>query len=230
MNARQRETRVRLTAPLLLSILLAAAIGLSASGAGSTASATVPVPWGLGYSLAWSDFRGPPPADAASRCEAAAIFMTLSWRATYTVSYDARSGRWQAAVDAASLVVTNTMDPRQSWVLASAQRSDVLRHEQRHFDLNEVYRRQLIAALSGLRAQAQTETAAEQSLRTALDQTSNRILTQASDAQSRYDSETGHGTDVRGQATWDATIASWLASSSAPLSGQPTPSAAGRSG
>jgi len=225
-----RQARMQRAIALLLTILLGAAIAFSAWGAGSAASPTAPIAWDATRPLTWSEFRGPPPADAALRCEAAAIAMTLGWYATCTISNDPQSGRWRAAVDDALLSVTNTMDPLRSWVALSAQRGDILRHEQRHFDLNECYRRRLKSALLGLEREGPTADAAEQALQAALNQTAQRVLAEANDAQSRYDTLTAHGVDAAGQAQWDALIVSWLTGVPMALPGQATPNRAGSSG
>jgi len=225
-----RHDCMQRTMALLLPILLGVAIAFSAWGAGSAASPTAPIAWDAARSLTWSEFRGPPPADAALRCEASAISMTLGWYASFTVSNDPRSGRWRAVLDNALLSVKNTMDPLRSWVAAGGQRSDVLRHEQRHFDLNECYRRQLESALLGLQAEGPTDAAAEQALQTALSQTAERVLAEANDAQSRYDIQTAHGLDPARQAEWDALITSWLTGAPMALPGQVTPHRVGSSG
>ncbi len=107
--------------------------------------------------------------------QAAAIHMTLGWHAVLNVTWEERTRRWQGVIDRRPLTVTNTMDPLESWVALGKERSEVLQHEQRHFDLNEVYRRRLFNALAGLRAEGTTRAAAEQALRDALQQTSSRL-------------------------------------------------------
>ncbi len=214
------HVRMRRERALLLPILLGVAVVFSAWAAGFAASPAAPIAWDAARSLTWSEFRGPAPADATLRCEAAAISMTLGWYASYTVSNDPKTGRWRAVLDNALLSVKNTMDPLRSWVATGAQRGDVLRHEQRHFDLNECYRRRLESALFGLQREGSTAAAAEQALQTALRETAQHILTEANDAQSRYDAQTGHGVDLARQAQWDALITSWLAGAPLVLPGR----------
>jgi len=205
--------RVAPTCRAIPVLLLLVAVGvLSAPASGLAAAGAAPLAWDAARPITWSDFRGRAPANATSMTQAAAIHMTLGWHAVLNVTWEERTRRWQGVIDRAAVTVTNTMEPLESWVALGKERSEVLQHEQRHFDLNEVYRRRLFNALAGLRAEGTTRAAAEQALRDALQETSSRLLAQASEAQARYDEETSHGTNALKQAEWSASIASWLTS------------------
>ena len=191
-------------------VLLAGLIGISACGA--TSQGAVPgIPWDETSPLTWDLFRCSPPSDAVHRSEAAAIHMTIRWHATYSVS--SNGGTWTGHVQ--TVTVTNTMEPSLSWVVPGKATAQVLRHEQGHFDLNEVYRRKLEIHLACLQAQNASKQDAIDALNAALHQRANVILAQLQAAQARYDAETGHGNNLTGQAQWEAQIASWLLNPSA---------------
>lgn len=187
-------------APLLACLLGLAA--LAATSVGVEAS----VPWDESTSLTWDLFRCTPPADAVNRNEAAAIHMTVRWHARYSVT--SNGSTWTGHVT--SVTVTNTMEPSLSWVVPGKGDDQVLRHEQGHFDLNEVYRRKLEALLPCLQAQSATKDGAIDELNAALHRRADEILEELKAAQARYDAESGHGNNPSGQARWEARIAGWL--------------------
>jgi hypothetical protein len=162
--------------------------------------------WGESTPLTWDLFQAVPPADAVHRNEAAAIHMTIRWHAVYSVT--SNGGSWTGHVKTAT--VTNAMEPALSWVVPGKAAPLVLRHEQGHFDLNEVYRRKLELSLACLRAQSATKDGAIDTLNTALHNRANEILAQLQAAQARYDAETGHGNNAAGQVQWATLIARWL--------------------
>jgi len=122
------------------------------------------VEWDQSSPITWDLFQGTPPPDAHQRTEAAAIHMTISWRASYSVSSSNGGTSWLGQI--AAITVTNTMEPASSWVVPGKEQDSVLSHEQLHFDLNEVYRRKLECLLLETSAcQASTQQAAVDQLK-----------------------------------------------------------------
>ena len=190
--------------------LLACLISLVASATAS--DGFLPgIAWSAATPLTWDLFLATPPADAVNRTEAAAIHMTIRWHASYSVTPSGST--WRGHVQ--SVTITNTTEPSLSWVVPGNADDRTLRHEQGHFDLNEVYRRKLEILLPCLRAQCATKEGVISALDAALHQKANEVLTQLQAAQARYDAETGHGNDPAGQARWEAQIAAWLLSPTA---------------
>lgn len=171
------------------------------------------VPWCHAAPISWDHFRGVPPPDAHARSEAAAIHMTVRWSLSFIVEYDQRSRRWNGYVEEASLVVTNTMQPSLSWVIPGKDSAAVLNHEQRHFDLNEIYRHKLLAGLSRVRGDGGSSEEVRTALNRAIAATAEQILNALAEAQALYDVETAHGTNPTMQAIWDERIGTWLADS-----------------
>jgi len=189
----------------IAALFLAGLIGISAFGA--TAQGTTPgIPWDATSPLTWDLFRCTPPADAVHRSEAAAIHMTIRWHASYAVT--SNGSTWTGHVQ--TVTVANTMEPSLSWVVPGKATAQVLRHEQGHFDLNEVYRRKLEMHLACLQAQNASKQGAIDVLNAALHQRANEILARLQVAQARYDAEAGHGNDLTRQAQWETLIAAWL--------------------
>ncbi len=191
-----------LSVRIALLLLLSAVVGCTtASGAGDGL-----VPWNASSPLTWELFRAPCPADAVHRNEAAAIHMTVQWHATYAV--DNSQGSWTGHVR--EVTVTNAMDPARSWVVPGGADELVLRHEQAHFDLNEVYRRKLAAVLPTLQADGVARDDAVDALHASLHRTAGELLSDLQAAQARYDAETAHGNNASAQARWEAQIDAWL--------------------
>ena len=167
------------------------------------------VEWDQSSPITWDLFQGTPPPDAHQRTEAAAIHMTISWRASYSVSSSNGGTSWLGQI--AAITVTNTMEPASSWVVPGKEQDSVLSHEQLHFDLNEVYRLKLECLLLETSAcQASTQQAAVDQLNAALHQTATVILQKLSEMQTLYDSQTFHSSNAAEQARWQGLISQWL--------------------
>ena len=140
--------------------------------------------------------------------EAASIDMRVTWHVASTVSYDPSRSCWTGRID--GVTVENTMDPYGSWVVPGKENGVLLNHEQRHFDLNEVYALRLQAELCRISATGKTAEAVKHALSERINGTAAQILSTLSAMQELYDDETGHGTDLSAQAEWDIRIDSWL--------------------
>jgi len=164
--------------------------------------------WDHSYPVTWDMFQGTPPADAEHRTEAAAIHMTIRWHASYSVS-SSDGANWSGQV--ASITVTNSMEPTLSWAVPGKTYASVLRHEQLHFDLNEVYRRKLECLLQGtVSCTGATQQGAVDLLNASLHQTANTVLQKLTDMQALYDSQTAHGNNSAEQTRWENSITDWL--------------------
>jgi hypothetical protein len=134
------------------------------------------VMWSEALSIHWDLFLATPPPDAALRTEAAAIHMTVRWALSYVARYNASTRSWEGTIDRSSLNVTNTMEPSLSWVVPGKECETILNHEQRHFDLNEVYRRRLALSLSRLTATGASAEITKKLLKERIDATANEIF------------------------------------------------------
>jgi hypothetical protein len=187
---------------------------LSFSIAMATAQVPDHVPWSADQPVSWQLFLAPyPSSEGCMQAEVAAIHMTLSWSVSYVIDYDVQRKIWYGYVDASTIGVTNTMEPFLSWAAEDGRTSEVLCHEQLHFDLNEVYARKLAILLAHpRRIEARTKDEVRTALKEAINSTASSVLDMAEQMQSLYDQETKHGTDAQMQEDWRARIHAWLAS------------------
>ncbi len=190
------------TAILLCAVVVAGSILVSAYELPATC-----VSWSVNRPLTWADFCSPPPANASSLVDVAAIHMTIRWSASYAIRNQGGS-TWVGTVE--SLSVLNAMDTARSWVVANRQSPQALSHEQTHFNLNEVYRRKMESALRCQQATGTTAEATQSALAQKLHQTADALLDRAAEMQSQYDRETRHGSDAAKQAEWNQRVMKWL--------------------
>jgi len=195
----------------VLGIIVLSFWALAASGTNLASGTAQEVMWSEALSIHWALFLAPPPPDAALRTEAAAIHMTVRWSLSYVARYNASTRSWEGAIDRSSLNVINTMEPSLSWVVPGKECETTLNHEQRHFDLNEVYRRKLDLSLSRLTAAGASAEITKKLLKERIDATANQILGALQAMQARYDRETAHGMNSAEQTRWDGMIDAWLA-------------------
>ena len=202
------RTALSKRAALMLVVLMFAGFAVTIA---ATAQVPEHVPWSTSEPITWGLFLAPYPQDDCLQAEAAAIHMTLNWSVSYVIDYDRNRGVWYGYVDASMVNVTNTMEPLLSWAASEGKSADVLRHEQRHFDLNEVYARKLEILLSRPRVTGATTDEVRTALRKEINATASAVLDMTAQMQSLYDDQTAHGTNAAMQASWAARIDGWLA-------------------
>ncbi len=166
--------------------------------------------WSSERPLGWGDFSGVAPPDADSMTPAE-INIEVQWRISVVTEYDWDTRSYVSHVSPASVQVLNLMDCRGSWCVLSRVSGNTLRHEQGHFDLQEVYTRKLRDALAEITVQAASDSAAKQLMQQAIQDTAGSILGRLESMQDRYDRETVHSTNVQMQDQWCRQIEEWLA-------------------
>jgi hypothetical protein len=195
------------TALMLIVVMIAGSV----MTIGATAQVPEHVSWGAGQPISWGLFLAPYPQDGCLQAEAAAIHMTINWSVSYVIDYDRNRGAWYGYVDESMINVTNTMEPSLSWAASQGRSANVLDHEQRHFDLNEVYARKLLSLLALPHALGTGKDEVRTALRKEINVAAAAVLDMASQMQSLYDDETAHGMNADVQANWAAKIDAWLA-------------------
>jgi len=148
--------------------------------------------WSTDRPLGWRDFRARPPAGHA---EAAVTATGVVWG-------------FHCAGDVFTFQMTATFIPDRSWVDPSVSIQlgggmGVLRHEQTHFDLTEVYARRMRQSFSTLSRPCDRAT-------DELTQMGDRFVREESSTQIRYDQETANGRAGTAQARWERDVKSWL--------------------
>lgn len=144
------------------------------------------VPWTPDLRLQWTDFRATPPAESRIAATTAS-----------GISY-----RFSAIETNGNMEVDCTIDaffyPDESWYQPAIANDIILSHEQRHFDITELFARKMrqrIAAFSFTnKVKAEVKTIY------------GDILKEMRDFQKRYDQETNYSRNVEEQVRWNAEI------------------------
>jgi len=144
------------------------------------------IKWSENRMLSWSDFDGPVDYSyhhsAQTHCFIKYTYHHRYINDTHLVTFK----------------VESLFDPNISWSIREMQSSDVLKHEQLHFDINELYARKLLQALN---AQTYTSNYKEE-----IKAIFGRIMDEAHDTQDRYDEETDHCRIKSKQQEWELNI------------------------
>ena len=169
--------------------------------------------------LDWKDFKGRASANSGFDASTQSGHTSLGWKATAT--RDADGWNAEAEIDPASLNLRAFMDRGKSWVRKAKTSADLLRHEQGHFDIENVLTEKgeaaIRAAAAGVKATAShrqpspaVKAAIEQLKTTAPFVKLASMETVIRQAQHDYDEDpktgTDHGTKAAEQAQWEADI------------------------
>ena len=145
-------------------------------------------PWSRKRPLQWADFKAPvrsgAPADFAAETSCGFGFATNTLTGHNTVK----------------IYVFNAFETQKSWVRAGQSKPDVLRHEQGHFDICELFTRRLRERFSKATLTiSNLHEVAENVYRT----TQQEYIAY----QNEYERQTAHGTITEEQDTWTARLA-----------------------
>ncbi len=142
-----------------------------------------PIPWSATRRLTIADFLGRPPygdqlaSSTSSDIKAGASCRDFVFTGT----------------------VQSTFDPNTSWFRTPKTASEaLLRHEQLHFDITEVYARVMRQKLVAFQAKVNCE-----KLQPAFNNLTKGVYAEWNREQNRYDQETNHGLVATRQAQWE---------------------------
>ncbi len=143
--------------------------------------------WNENRKLTWNDFKarahGGEPEDVALT--------------TYQIGYSYKIMGSRIEVDVYCHFIKN-----QSWVKPEGRNDYVLLHEQKHFDLAEIYARKLKAAFREYAKNGMSRRYVERDM----ERIYNEIWDECSEMQERYDHQTRHGLNKKQQAEWNEKI------------------------
>jgi len=165
------------------------------------------IPWSP-ERLTWEVFSGSPAQQ--TDLHVAEIFTRYSFGYEMEIQ-ETEAGRYRATIT--SYHVDLVVITENSWVLPGHDTADVLRHEQCHFDLYEVYRRKMELALrQPLSATASSQALVKERLNQAFRAILDPLLEAAYEIQELFDEETsGHNhDDEEALARWEAQVIQWL--------------------
>ncbi|MEO1434954.1 MAG: DUF922 domain-containing protein [Bacteroidota bacterium] len=141
--------------------------------------------------LVWTDFKG---KAHYGGWEAAVTSYKIGYRLSYR-------GWGYPRVDVFCQFIKS-----QSWVRRDAMTDDILKHEQKHFDLAEVYARKMRKAVR----EADLRDYPGRYIERRVEEIYQDIWNECSDMQDQYDHETRHGLEEEEQAIWDQHISDLL--------------------
>ena len=103
--------------------------------------------------------------------------------------------------------IVAVFDRKKSWVIDEAKSDDrLLRHEQLHFDLAEVYARILRKKLSAFKIPCRYEKSVQAQINVIADNNIRDLQVE----QDRYDVETKHGLNEKAQTEWERKVKDML--------------------
>ncbi len=141
------------------------------------------IQWCEGHQLEWSDFKGRVPAMSSNAAQTA-----------YEVGFDVNmvAGKF-------NFIVTCNFLPHKSWVRKKDANDHILRHEQLHFDIAEIYARKM-------RKELNEANITVRNLQAKADKIYEENWNALTKMQRDYDRETNHSINKKEQAEWDAKI------------------------
>jgi hypothetical protein len=142
--------------------------------------------WNEFYKLSWKDFKGQPADNAAGDAGTVVQIKAKPFMVKDKIEFD----------------VQTFFDREKSWKRAEAP--ELLAHEQLHFDLAELYARKIRQKIAELQKAGVNELKA-------YNLEVQKLLSESSETDMKYDIETLHGALDKKQAAWAASIKTELA-------------------
>jgi predicted secreted Zn-dependent protease len=151
----------------------------------------ITISWTSERALTWNDFKAKPQLDTD------VVALTASG---ITFSYSAKSN----ATDIVSFAtkVESHFYPNKSWFVKERANAYILKHEQLHFDITELYVRKLRQQISILKV--------SNSIKSQLEDLHQNINNELSEMQSLYDEQSQHSINKEEQAKWQSYVKSEL--------------------
>ncbi len=139
------------------------------------------LPWDPKRKLGGGDFKGTPPKGSELSAESGVYFKTY---------FDSTLKKW---------VVVAFFDTQESWIKPGDKNDAALiNHEQRHFDLAELFARKLRKKISELPKKDQTQNN--------IDKLAKETTDEMNKEQDKHDKDTEHGTNEEKQKEWNSNI------------------------
>ena len=137
--------------------------------------------WNEYYQLSWEDFQGSPTAESIGDAGTSVTIKARPYHVKHQIMYD----------------VDVFFNRKKSW--ARAKSDALLKHEQLHFDIAELYARRIRKKITDLQENGVNDIKA---FNTAIQQ----ILEESNEADHRYDLETLHGALSKKQLHWESMV------------------------
>ncbi|HXU27664.1 MAG TPA: DUF922 domain-containing protein [Bacteroidia bacterium] len=147
--------------------------------------------WSSAYKLQWQDFKG--------NVQGGSTLKAMTWS---TIELETKK------IDANGIVlnISASFIKNQSWRQKNFSDDFVLKHEQTHFDITEVYARKLRKKLS------ETKFSSTKQAQQQIQSIYNELFRESSGEQKKYDAETKHSINKEEQEKWNKNIENELQS------------------
>lgn len=164
------------------------------------------IPWSKTIFLKWSDFEAE--SNPASFEDA---LSTVKYRITWTVNSESMGNHIQFFIEDVNLVAE--FFPELSWVREIYATSNLLKHEQGHFDLAEMLRDEITKKITGVihskrylakgKNEEQRKQFAKEYSALLLNNELKKWQCYMEEKQSEYDSQTNFGQDAKAQSAYN---------------------------
>ena len=179
-----------------------------------------PIEWDKARPLTWEDFVGPVPPTAPEDIAAETVSgISVKWSFKGNCTFNENAKKWTCTLTELNFTALALFDPNTSWVRPGGQTAALLKHEQLHFDISEIFareKRKELAKLAkeklkGMGATAQAATTdLENKLKARIKTICDKINKKEDAMQTKYDKETDHGRKADKQAKWEKKVARLL--------------------
>ncbi len=139
--------------------------------------------------LAWQDFKGPVPKGASL------VAYTYS---AIKMNYEAGAAKQY------TVKVMAAFDPAKSWKVETKVTEGLLKHEQGHFDITEIFARMFVKQLKDLKGTPENKFGEK------INALLKKIWSDQVNFQSLYDAETDHSKNAAKQLEWNEKIKTML--------------------
>ena len=147
------------------------------------------IPWSSDLKLSWTDFKGKPTNERAAAITASGV--------TYRFSSEVLGD--EVEID---FTVVAHFYPNKSWYNAKLVNSTILEHEQRHFDITEIFARKMRKLMA--------TTKFTKHVRKEVKAIYKEINAQMHEFQNEYDKDTNFSRNLNGQELWNEKITALL--------------------
>lgn len=152
------------------------------------------VKWQERPQVVWSDFQGKPDLNSPFDAQ---VYSGMQ----YAMSYHEHDGIMKLDID-----VHAFFNPTMSWSKKEKRSDYLLRHEQLHFDISELYARKLKKELEQFEFESSKNPSKE------IEHIFERLNKERKEMQKKYDQETDHSKNSASQLKWDKKISEALKS------------------
>lgn len=155
------------------------------------------IPWNQHDPLEWGDFMGTPNATSPHDAETVTV-LSSEWEGEPT-----EDGK----VNVTSVSATASFNKTASWVKENKNTTELLKHEQGHFDLAEIHAREKQKDMEKLVGKIFDS---EDDVNEEIHKICKKVQKKLDDWNEMYDKQTDHGKDEKKQQQWEEKIKKML--------------------